>query len=156
MKSASFPHFDRDAVKMAQRYEIELHEGRLRYVNQAAKTPPRGTPDGGGLASAPDLIRLANALRAGRVVKPETFRLHSTPKPELGSPAYGYGFMTRARTGEPYLGHGGNGPGVCTDFGAVTGTPYTIVVLSNSTISTCISVTKKILQVLAPAKAPAA
>jgi hypothetical protein len=141
---------------MAQRYDMELRGSQLHYANQASKFTPRGVPDGGGIASAPDLLKLDTALRAGRVVKPETYRLHASPKPELGSPFYGYGFNMRARSGEPLLGHAGNGPGVCTDFGAVTGTPYTIVVLSNSTVTTCISVTSKILKVLAPPEAPVA
>ena len=156
MTNTSFPHFDRDNVAMAQRYDLEFDGSGLRYVNQAFRTPPRGTPDGGGIASAPDLLKLANALRAGRIVKPETFRLHASPKPELASPTYGYGFTMTARTGEPLVGHPGNWPGVCTDFGTLSGTPYTIVVLSNSTASTCVPVTKKVLQVLAPPKVPAA
>jgi pimeloyl-ACP methyl ester carboxylesterase len=52
----------------------------------------------------------------------------------------------------PLVGHGGNAPGQCTEFGALADTPYTIVVLSNLTGGTCMSVTGKILQVLQPAK----
>lgn len=142
---------------MAHPYEIEFDGRRLHYVNKQAANPRRGSPAGAGLASAPDLIKLFNALNAGRIVQPQTLRLHASPKPELASPNYGYGFSTSARMAKrPLVGHPGNLPGICTEFGALTDTPYTIVVLSNATINTCIPVTAKILEVLTPTKAPAA
>lgn len=152
-----FPNYDQDAVAMAHPYEIEFDGDRLHYANQTATSPRRGGPAGGGIASAPDLIKLANAIHAGRIVKPETLNLHASPKPDLASPRYGYGITPMARMAKrPLVGHGGNAPGQCTEFGALTDTPYTIVVLSNSTIMTCIPVIRKILQVLPPTKAPAA
>lgn len=148
-----FPDYGRGAVAMAQPYEIEWDGTRLNDVNKMAITARRGGPAGGGIASARDLINLANAMYAGRLVKPETLRLHTSPKPELGSPMYGYGFGVRF-AGRPLVGHGGNAPGQCTQFGALTDTPYTIVVLSNLTILTCHTVTEEILRVLPPAKEP--
>jgi hypothetical protein len=122
-----------------------------------ATTARRGGPPGGGIASAPDLLRLGKAMNAGRFVKPETLRLHASAKPELASPNYGYAFKVGARMAKrPLIGHGGNASGQCTEFGALTDTPYTIVVLSNLTGGTCMSVTGKILQVLQPTKTPAA
>jgi hypothetical protein len=61
-------------------------------------------------------------MRAGRIVKPETFRLHSSPKPELGSPNYGYGFISTIY-GRPFVGHNGRAYGQCTDFGELRDTP---------------------------------
>ena len=158
MTSTSFPVLPRDGVatvEMAYPYEIEFDGERLRAVNKLGAGYRRGSPSGVGVASALDLIEFDNALRAGRVVKPETFRLHSSPKPELGAPNYGYGYSIRARmANRPLVGHGGNALGQCTEFGALRDTPYTIVVLSNLTIGTCMSVTGKILQVLAPSTTP--
>ena len=151
-----FPNYDRDGVKMAHPYEIEFEGERLHYTNEAATSPRRGGPAGGGVASAIDLIKLDNAIRAGLLVKPDTWRLHASPKPELGSPQYGYGVSIGARMAKrPLLGHGGNAPGQCTEFGPLTDTPYTIVILSNATMNTCMYVAGKVLQVLAPTKAPA-
>ena len=118
----------------------------------------RGGPSGFGVASALDLIELANALHSGRVVTPETFRLHSSPKPELGAPNYGYGFAVGMRRANNHLlvGHGGNAYGMCTEFGALKDTPYSIIILSNFTIGGCVSVTGKILRVLAPSGASGA
>jgi CubicO group peptidase (beta-lactamase class C family) len=157
MKRDPFPDYSRGAIAMAQPYEIEWDETRPRWANRMAVTARRGGPAGGGIASAPDLIRLANAMNAGRIVKPETLRLHASAKPELATQHYGYAFSVRARMAKrPLVGHGGNAPGQCTEYGALADTPYTIVVLSNLTSGTCMSVTGKILQVLQPTKTPAA
>jgi CubicO group peptidase (beta-lactamase class C family) len=153
-----FPDYSRNAVAMAQPYEIEWDGTRPRWKNQMAITARRGGPAGGGVASARDLLRLGNAIYAGRIVKPETLRLHASAKPELATQHYGYAFAVRARMAKnrPLVGHGGNASGQCTEFGAIADTPYTIVVLSNLTGGTCMSVTGKILQVLQPARPPAA
>jgi CubicO group peptidase (beta-lactamase class C family) len=152
-----FPDYSRNAVALAQPYEIEWDDTAPRWANQMAITTRRGGPAGGGIASARDLIRLGNAMNAGRIVKPATLRLHASAKPELATQHYGYAFAVRARMARrPLVGHGGNAPGQCTEFGALADTPYTIVVLSNLTGGTCMSVTGKILQVLQPTMPPAA
>ena len=142
-----FPDYSQGGVAMAQPYEIEWDDTRPRWANQMAITTRRGGPAGGGIASARDLIRLSNAMNAGRIVKPATLRLHASAKPELATQHYGYAFAVRARMAKrPLVGHGGNAPGQCTEYGALTDTPYTIVVLSNLTGGTCMSVTGKILR----------
>jgi CubicO group peptidase (beta-lactamase class C family) len=157
MKRDPFPDYSRGAVAMAQPYEIEWEGSRPRWANQMAITTRRGGPAGGGIASARDLIRLGNAMNAGRIVKPETLRLHASAKPELATKHYGYAFGVLARMAKrPLVGHGGNAPGQCTEFGRLADTPYTIVVLSNLTGGTCMSVTGKILQVLQPTRPPGA
>lgn len=157
MRRDPFPDYSRGAVAMAQPYDIEWDDTRPRWANQMAITTRRGGPAGGGIASATDLIRLDNAMKAGRIVKPGTLRLHASAKPELATKHYGYAFAVLARMAKrPLVGHGGNAPGQCTEFGALADTPYTIVVLSNLTGGTCMSVTGKILQVLQPTRTPAA
>jgi CubicO group peptidase (beta-lactamase class C family) len=154
--SASFPLLPANGVAvipMASPYEAAWDQETLRetVVNQLGKDYARGGPAGGGVASALDLLKLSNAMNAGRIVRPETLRLHSTPKPELTRTTYGYGFSTRARRADrPLVGHGGNSSGQCTEFGELRDTPYTIVVLSNLTINKCMEVTERILRVLRP------
>jgi D-alanyl-D-alanine carboxypeptidase len=153
--SASFPLLPGNGVAvvpMAYPYEgeFDFKSLRSRYLNQLGKDKRRGSPAGSAIASALDLIKLASATHAGRIVKLETLRLHSSPKPELGAPNYGYGFMTGPRYGRPFVGHNGNAAGQCTNFGELRDTPYTIVVLSNVTIFTCMEVTERILRVLRP------
>jgi CubicO group peptidase (beta-lactamase class C family) len=158
MTSASFPMLPRTGVAtvpMAYPYEVEFTGERLLYANKLGAEFRRGGPSCCGVASALDLMALAKALPSGQVVKPETFHLHSTAKPELGAPYYGYGFAVGIRRSNDRLlvGHGGNASGQCTEFGSLRGTPYTITVLSNLTIGTCVSVNGKIMRVLAASQA---
>jgi hypothetical protein len=140
-------------VPMAYPYEQAWDEARSRpsIENKLGKDFRRGSPAGNSIISALDLIRLSSALNAGQIVKPETLRLHTSPKPELNT-NYGYGFFTRKYGNRPFVGHGGNALGMCTEFGELRDTPYTIVVLSNLTIDTCMQVTDKILRVLDPSE----
>lgn len=158
MHTASFPILPRDGVAtvpMAYPYEVEFDGRQQRIVNTLGADFRRGSPSGVGIASALDLVNAARAIRAGRIVTSETFRLHSTPKPELGVSHYGYGVAVGARMAKrPLVGHGGNAAGQCTEFGELRDTPYTIVVLSNLTIGTCMTVTGKVLRVLTPAGTP--
>ena len=153
--SASFPLLPKNGVAvvpMAYPYEVAWDEDNSRpYIeNKLGKDFRRGSPAGNTIVSALDLIKLSNAMNAGLIVKPETLRLHTSPKPELNTD-YGYGFFTRKYGNRPLVGHGGNALGMCTEFGELKDTPYTIVVLSNLTIDTCMSVTDRILRVLGPA-----
>jgi D-alanyl-D-alanine carboxypeptidase len=155
--SASFPVLPKNGVAvvpMAYPYESALDsESRLSFHSQLGKWGRRGSSAGSGVASALDVLRLSTAMRAGRIVKLETFRLHSSPKPELGSPNYGYGIIAGPYLGRPFVGHNGRSFGQCTEFGELRDTPYTIVVLSNLSMYTCRQVTQRILRVLRPSEA---
>ena len=158
--SASFPLLPKNgvaAVPMAYPYEIAWDRDNLRlyHESQLGKRTRRGSPAGSAVVSALDLLKLSNAMRAGRIVKPETFRLHSTAKPELASTIYGYGIIAGPYLGRPFVGHNGRSWGQCTEFGELRDTPYTIVVLSNLTMNTCRQVTQRILRVLRPSEAMA-
>jgi CubicO group peptidase (beta-lactamase class C family) len=155
--SASFPLLPKTGVAvvpMALPYEgdFDFKNLRLGHKNHLGKDARRGNPAGHAIVSALDLLKLANAMSAGRLVKPETLRLHTTGKPELGSPRYGYGFFSRHWTNRPLVGHGGNSLGTCTQFGELRDTPYTVIVLSNVGIGGCMDVTERILRVLRPTK----
>ena len=158
--SASFPLLPENGVAvvpMAYPYDAEWDRDNLRWYtqNQLGKRTRRGSPAGSAIASALDLIKLSNAMRAGQIVKPETFHLHSSAKNELGAPTYGYGFIAGPYYGRPFVGHNGRSWGQCTEFGELKDTPYTIVVLSNGKMDGCRPITSKILRVLRPAEATA-
>ena len=153
--SASFPLLPKDgvaAVPMAYPYEPAWDGDNLRVYtqNQLGKEFRRGGSAGAGVVSALDLVKLSNAMRAGLIVKPETFRLHSSPKPELAAPIYGYGIIAGPYLGRPFVGHNGRALGQCTEFGELRDTPYTIIVLSNLKGNVCRQVTQRILRVLGP------
>jgi CubicO group peptidase (beta-lactamase class C family) len=158
--SASFPLLPKNgvaSVPMAYPYEMAWDGINSRWYaeSQLGKQTRRGSPAGNAVVSALDLLKFSNAMRAGRIVKPETFRLHSTAKPELTSTTYGYGVVAGPYLGRPFVGHNGRSWGVCTEFGELRDTPYTIIVLSNLKMDVCRQVTQRILRVLPPSEAMA-
>ena len=75
-----------------------------------------------------DLLKFAEALKAGKLVSTQAFELMTTPKPEVNSPQYGYGFAVDPETG--IVGHSGGFPGISSNLDLFKGTGYVAVVLS--------------------------
>lgn len=65
-------------------------------------------------SSAADVLRFVTALMQGKLLSPSTFALMKSPKPELGSPIYGYGTMLGRAPGA--WGHAGDLPGADADL----------------------------------------
>jgi CubicO group peptidase (beta-lactamase class C family) len=99
------------------------------YRNNIFMHVIRGGPAGGGYSTVGDLTRFAEALESGKLVKPESVRLLTTPKPELASPEYGYGFVVEA--GGRIVGHSGGFPGINSQLDIYVGDDYTMAVMSN-------------------------
>jgi CubicO group peptidase (beta-lactamase class C family) len=99
------------------------------YTSNLAALPFRGGPAGGGYSTAGDLARFAEALRTGKLVSPAMVRTLTTPKPEIGSPEYGYGFTVDAQRG--IVGHSGGYSGTSNNVDIFLEEGYTAIVLSN-------------------------
>ena len=104
-------------------------DGAKRYRNNIFMHVMRGGPAGGGYSTAEDLLRFAEALESGKLVSAETFELMTTPKPDVSSPRYGYGFSIDPET--RIVGHSGGFPGISSNLDIFKGTGYVAVVLSN-------------------------
>lgn len=108
MTSAGFPdldHLDGVATGLTTFYgeEDEL-------VSNVPVLPWRGTPAGGGVASANDMRKFIDALRSGKLLSPAMFKRARTPSE---TPWYGMGFIL-ASGGDSYWGHGGQSYGMDT------------------------------------------
>jgi len=91
-----------------------------------------GSPAGGAISTAEDLVRFADALRGGRLVSRETFRTMTRPhRTGRGSQTYGYAMEITNDAGRTIVGHGGGFPGVSTHLYIVLDSPYTVVSLAN-------------------------
>lgn len=92
----------------------------------------RGSPAGGGYATAPDLWRFSQAFRSGELVSAETRDLMVSPHAQVGpTQGYGFGFGVGEDAGIVRYGHTGGAPGISASLTVYPMTGYTIVVLSN-------------------------
>lgn len=76
-------------------------------VSNVTVLPWRGTPAGGGVASANDMLKFLRALSAGKLLSPELLQQATTPG---ATPWYGLGFITN--TSPTSWGHGGGSYGM--------------------------------------------
>ena len=130
MVSTDAYELDRVNPNLAVGYQREFREdGTKTFRNNIFMHVMRGGPAGGGYSTVEDLVRFAEALKAGKLVSPATFELMTTPKPEVNSPEYGYGFGVDPET--RIVGHSGGFPGISSNLDIFKGTGYVAVVMSN-------------------------
>jgi D-alanyl-D-alanine carboxypeptidase len=129
MSGADFPELDRVPQGVARGYEAEYAADGTKHYRERFGEGVRGGPEGGAYASAADLLRFVEALRAGRLVSPATFRTLTTPKPDLHSPRYGFGFQFDSAAG--IYGHTGGIPGGSTTVDIFDQSGYVLILLAN-------------------------
>lgn len=116
--------------KLATGYSRERSADGVRWRANTFEHVIRGGPAGGGYSTARDLLAFAEALRAGKLVSPATRERLWNPRPELGSPSYGFGFGVSQGPLGRVVGHTGGFPGISSSL-SIAG-PWTIVVLTNT------------------------
>ena len=123
--------FELDKVNsnLAVGYERSFGDDGKSYRNNIFEHVIRGGPAGGGYSTAGDLHRFASALLAGKLVGKEMVKTLTTPKPELGSNDYGYGFAV-SPDGR-VVGHSGGFPGISSNLDIIPATGQVMVILSN-------------------------
>ena len=115
---------------LAVGYQREFaDDGTKRFRNNIFMHVIRGGPAGGGYSTAEDLVRFAESLKSGKLVSAATYELLTTPKPDVNSPDYGYGFGVNSQTG--IVGHSGGFPGISSNLDIFKGSGYVAVVMSN-------------------------
>jgi len=99
------------------------------WESNARKLRGIGTSAGGAVTTVGDLLKFAEALRLGKLVKPETVELLWTAKP--ASPGYGYGFAITSERKDRIVSHSGGIWGVSGHMDIYVRSGYTVIVLSN-------------------------
>jgi CubicO group peptidase (beta-lactamase class C family) len=124
-------NFEVDGVTpLAEGYMDRPSGGRRSNV---LTLPAKGLPFGLGYSTVEDMMRFSEALRDGRLVKPETLATLWNPKTEeTGADGkYGYGFFIREHNGVRIVGHSGGWAGVTTQMDMYPDLGYTVVILTN-------------------------
>lgn len=120
---------DRVNKNLAVGYEAEQTPRGTEWRNNIFQHVIRGGPAGGGYSTVDDLTRFAEALKAGKLVSAASVQMLTTPKPELRSPNYGFGFQVDENG--RIVGHSGGFPGINSQLDIYLGQDYTLAVMSN-------------------------
>jgi serine beta-lactamase-like protein LACTB len=91
-------------------------------------------PGGGYVTTAEDLVRFAQALMAGKIVKPDTLLKMWTPVQVTGSGKssnYGLGFGILMFEGGKYVAHSGGQQGTSTTLVIIPGRQFAVAALAN-------------------------
>jgi CubicO group peptidase (beta-lactamase class C family) len=115
---------------LAVGYQKEFNEdGTVRFRNNVFQHVIRGGPAGGGYSTVEDLLKFDVALRANKLVGAEYVKQLLSPKPELNSPEYGYGFGVDTKN--RIVGHSGGFSGISSNLDMFLDSGYTAIVMSN-------------------------
>jgi CubicO group peptidase (beta-lactamase class C family) len=99
------------------------------WIPNSDLLPYRGMAAGGGYSTARDLLALGEALRSGRLLKPETLAEASTASTKDGW--YGLGMMVSRGDGPRWYGHDGGAAGMSAYLRVYPDSGYIVVALSN-------------------------
>ena len=112
--------------------------GQAVRRNNIYTRPKRGSSAGGGYSTAPDLLRFANALKAGKLVVPR-YDPAGAQRPGAGG------------RGNAGLGIAGGAPGINATLDTDIAGHYTVIVMANYDPPAAVNVARQIRQWLAGA-----
>jgi CubicO group peptidase (beta-lactamase class C family) len=129
MTNSDSYELDRVIKNLAIGYDIERTAKGAEYRPNTFYHVLRGGPAGGGYSTVGDLTRFAVALIEGKLVSRAGVKQLTTPKPEISSPRYGFGFGIEENG--RIVGHGGGFPGINSQLDIFVEEDYTLAVMSN-------------------------
>lgn len=121
---------DRVNENLAVGYEVEYGPGGPTCRNNIFEHVMRGGPAGGGYSTVDDLLRFDQALRSGKLVKPETLALMWRDHSPDGS-SYGYGFGVGETPEGRVVGHSGGFFGISANLQMYLDSGWTLAILCN-------------------------
>ena len=123
-----------ETEKVAER-SVGYMRRNQTWVNNADTLPWRGSSAGGGYSTVGDLLRFAQALSSGKLIKRELFaemmsKQAGGPQMRPGT-GYGFGMMVSDQPQGKRFGHGGGAPGMNGELRVYPRTSTVVVVLAN-------------------------
>jgi CubicO group peptidase (beta-lactamase class C family) len=149
LKPAGMTHTFVDDV-----YEIVPHRAR-GYQNAGGRVKNAGLmdssykiPGGGYVTTAEDLVRFAQALMDGKIVRPGALAQMWTPTrfPGGNGSNYGLGFSVRTVDGEKYVAHSGSQQGTSTSMAIIPERHFVVAALANMQQAEASEVVQRILE----------
>ena len=130
MRSSGFNTLDEVTPKLAVGY---FHESPFstKWKANAMKIPFKGSPAGDSYSTNADLLGFAEALRGGKLLKPDTLEKMFTDPMPMGPLAMAAGFGERLSHGRHIRGHQGGIEGVTTDLAMIWETHGAVAMTSN-------------------------
>jgi CubicO group peptidase (beta-lactamase class C family) len=122
---------DEPTLNRATGYYRAATGNGLAWRSNLTSRVVKGGPSGGSYSTVEDLLRFDVALRTHKLLSPELLDIVLSPKPEISSPFYGYGFFVGREAIGRTAGHGGDGMGISSQFKMYLDAGYTVAVLSN-------------------------
>lgn len=127
MKDTDSYAMDEPVENLAMGYTSES-TAPVHWIENTFMHVIKGGPAGGGFSTVGDLHRFAQALLAGKLVKPESLARLWTNQSDGG---YGYGFSIGAYPTGLQVGHNGGFPGINGELNIFVDSGYVVAVLTN-------------------------
>jgi CubicO group peptidase (beta-lactamase class C family) len=133
MTASDAYEMDLPVPNLAIGYDKEfLEDGTIRFRNNLYMHVIKGGPAGGGFSTVGDLVRFAGALSSGKLVSRDSYALLTSPKPDLKSPEYGFGFsFDKDDVLGRIVGHSGGFPGINSNLDIFQDRGVVAAVMSN-------------------------
>jgi CubicO group peptidase (beta-lactamase class C family) len=131
MHETGFLELDKLTRNTARGYVKEMSNGEVSWRSNMTQCCWKGTPAGGAYSTVGDLMKFEQALKKNTLVSGGTRELLFTPKTELNSPSYGFGFSSRRFEEHVKVGHTGGYIGINNHFSMYLDNGYTVIILSN-------------------------
>jgi D-alanyl-D-alanine carboxypeptidase len=130
MRDSGFDRIDEVVPKLAIGY---YHDGLFSsaWKTDWMKTLYQSGPAGGGYSTNADLLRFAQALREGKLVKPQTLAKMFDDAVPVGPGGYATGFGDRLSHGRHIRGHAGGIEGTTANLAIVWETGAAVALTSN-------------------------
>lgn len=115
-----------------QSYYDYVKDHILRPSGMKSTIPEEGSPAGGALSTAEDLLKFERAFRKNKLLSKRYTEIILTPWVDTAwGTKYGYGFGIAKVNGKRIVGHGGDTVGISTELDIYLDHGYTVIVLSN-------------------------
>lgn len=116
-------------TNLAVGYHKHFNDSGIEWSNNVFAHVMKGGPQGGGYSTVEDLLKFDQALRSGKLLNTDNFKIVTSPKPDLKSPDYGYGFQYDSK--RDVAGHGGGFLGINSNLDMYLGSGWSAIVMSN-------------------------